>query len=359
MSDPREPIPLNVITGFLGSGKTTLLNQLLGDLKNTAIIVNEFGEVGIDHLLVETADEGLVELSDGCLCCTIRGDLVDTLLRLLQRNDEQAPIDRIVIETTGLADPAPILHMMMAHGVLVERIRLDGVITLVDAVNGWSTLNLHHEAVKQVAMADRIVLSKGQMVTDKAALQDLIRRLAKLNPTAVIIDAGNVSTDQLFGCGLYNPTSKSIDVVRWLREEAVMAAENNHSHAHDVNRHDASIRAFTLMHDKPIDPDALQGFFDLLCSVHGPQLLRMKGILQLSDNPDQPMVIHAVQHIFHPSVRLPKWPGEDRRTRLVIITNGLSKSFVSKLFDTFTGKLAPDTPDRTAMEHNPLVIPGP
>ncbi len=366
-NDPIPPIPLSIITGFLGSGKTTLLNKLLRDpdLANTAIIINEFGDVGIDHLLVETADEGIIELSDGCLCCTVRGDLVDTLLRLIKRqdNDPQTHINRIIVETTGLADPAPILHTIMAHPMLVNRIRLDGVITLVDAVNGNNTLNSHEEAVKQVAMADRIILSKRDLLLDNATITQLIERINRLNPAAEIIDAAQSNADdnavpaKLFNCGLYDPASKSVDVGRWLREEAIKPASHHH-HDHDVNRHDASIRAFTLTHDKPIEASAIQAFLDLLRSAHGPNMLRLKGIIQTAENPDQPVVIHAVQHLFHPPATLEQWPDDDHRTRMVIITKNLSQGFVERLFNAFIGKAATDTPDRNALEHSPLAIPG-
>ena len=360
-----HPIPLSIITGFLGSGKTTLLNQLLSDpdLTNTAIIINEFGDVGIDHILVETADEGIIELSDGCLCCTVRGDLVDTLLRLLKRqDDEQTLINRIIVETTGLADPAPILHTIMAHPMLVDRIRLDGVITLVDAVNANNTLDAHEEAVKQVAMADRIIVSKRDLQQDDTAATQLIKRINRLNPAAPIIDVNPSAADdaslaaRIFDCGLYDPASKSVDVERWLREEAMKPASRHHHH--DVNRHDASIRAFTLTHDKPIEASAIQAFLDLLRSAHGPNLLRLKGIIQTAENPGQPVVIHAVQHLFHPPATLAQWPDDDHRTRMVIITKNLSQDFVERLFNAFIGKAATDTPDRDALEHNPLAIPG-
>ena len=364
---PIAPIPLSIITGFLGSGKTTLLNQLLSDpdLANTAIIINEFGDVGIDHLLVETADEGIIELSDGCLCCTVRGDLVDTLLRLLKRQDEDphTRVNRIIVETTGLADPAPILHTIMAHPMLVDRIRLDGVITLVDAVNANNTLDAHEEAVKQVAMADRIILSKRDLQLDNSATTELIKRISNLNPAAPIIDTTSNTENatslaaRIFNCGLYDPASKSVDVERWLREEAIKPKSHHHHH-HDVNRHDASIRAFTLTHDKPIEASAIQAFLDLLRSAHGPNLLRLKGIIQTAENPDQPVVIHAVQHLFHPPATLEQWPNNDHRTRMVIITKNLSQDFVERLFNAFIGKAATDTPDRDALEHNPLAIPG-
>ncbi len=362
----ENPIPLSVITGFLGSGKTTLLNKLLQEtqMANTAIIINEFGDIGIDHLLVETADEGIIELSDGCLCCTVRGELVDTLLRLLKRLDvPNVQISRIIVETTGLADPAPILHTIMSHPVLSEQMRLDGVITLVDAVNGSNTLEAHEEAAKQVAVADRLVLTKSQLQPSLSEAELLLRRIARLNPAAPVIDLTslNITTntlfEKLFNCGLYDPASKSVDVARWLRDEAINENSHDHHH-HDVNRHDASIRAFTLTHDIPIEASAIQAFLDLLRSAHGPNLLRLKGIIQTAENPENPVVIHAVQHLFHPPATLSEWPDDDHRTRMVLITKNLAPEFVERLFNAFIGKVAPDTPDRQAMEHNPLAIPG-
>ena len=366
---PKHLIPLSVITGFLGSGKTTLLNQLLSDpdLSNTAIIINEFGDVGIDHLLVETADEGIIELSDGCLCCTVRGDLVDTLLRLLKREDDdpKTQINRIIVETTGLADPAPILHTIMAHPMLVDRIILDGVITLVDAVNASKTMDAHEEAVKQIAMADRIILSKRDLQLDDTATTQLIERVNRLNPAAPIISATPSAADdasltaRIFNCGLYDPASKSVDVERWLREEAIKPASHHHHH-HDVNRHDASIRAFTLTHNKPIEASAIQAFLDLLRSAHGPSLLRLKGIIQTEENPDQPVVIHAVQHLFHPPATLAQWPNNDHRTRMVIITKKpVSGNLSSACSMRFIGK-ARGQIHLTVMrwKHNPLAIPG-
>ncbi len=350
-----EAIPVSLVTGFLGSGKTTLLNRLLdeGALKNAALIINEFGDVGIDHLLVETADEGIVELSDGCLCCTIRGDLVDTLNRLLSHKGDGKPLDRIVIETTGLADPAPVLHAVMGHPVLTEQLRLDGVITVVDAVNGPATLDAHEEAVKQVAMADRLVLTKTDLSEDHAPL---LARIRRLNPTARVFDEVPPGTADLFDCGLYDPHTKTADVSKWLNEEAT--AHHHHDHHHDVNRHDARIRAFTLKSDEAVDASTLATFIDLLRSAHGPNLLRVKGIVKLKEHPERPVVLHGVQEIFHPPATLQEWPDEDHSTRLVIITRDLSTEFVSKLFDAFVGHTASDTPDRMALEENPLVVPG-
>jgi G3E family GTPase len=370
------PIPVSVVTGFLGSGKTTLLNRLLKDpaLKDTAVIINEFGDVGIDHLLVEQSSDGIIELSDGCLCCTVRGELVDTLADLIDRlqSGRIKALSRIVIETTGLADPAPVLAAIMGHPALVQALRLDGVITAVDAVNGGASLDNHMEAVKQAAVADRIVLTKTDLKAGAAAEAGLISRLKRLNPGAQILRpaAGEASIAALFNCGLYDPSSKTADVGRWLNEEGFRDREHErhelehhghahaHDHHHDVNRHDQSISAFTLIHDQPVPMVSVQMFLDLLQSTHGERLLRMKGIICLAEDPDRPLVIHAVQAIMHPPARLREWQGDDRRTRLVMITKDLPEDYVRSLFDAFMGKPAIDRPDGAALASNPLAIAG-
>jgi G3E family GTPase len=364
---PAEPIPLTVLTGFLGAGKTSLLNRLIADpaLAETAVIINEFGDVGLDHLLVREIREGVVLLQSGCLCCTLRGDLVDALEQLLRDLDNgRATFRRVVLETTGLADPAPVLQTAMAHPYLVMRYRLDGVITVVDAVNGAATLDAHEEAVKQAAVADRIVLTKTDLLETperRAGKTALVERLHALNPAAAILDAasGEATPARLLNCGLYEPDRKIPDVKRWLAAEAYEPhGGHGHMHGHhhhDVNRHDERIRAFSLVTDKAISASAFDMFIDLLRSLHGPNLLRLKGIVKLAETPDSPLVIHGVQHVFHPPVRLPSWPDADRRTRIVLITRDLEERSVRALFDAFLGVPAPDQPDRAALTDNPLV----
>jgi G3E family GTPase len=362
-----EPIPLTVLTGFLGAGKTSLLNRLVTDpaLAETAVIINEFGEIGLDHLLVRPISEGVVLLQSGCLCCTLRGDLVDALEQLLRDLDNgRAVFRRVILETTGLADPAPVLQTAMAHPYLVMRYRLDGVITVVDAVNGATTLDEHLESVKQVAVADRIVLTKGDLVDTperREAKERLIARLRALNPAAPILDAaaGEATPANLLACGLYDPERKSPDVKRWLAAEAYAQQHADHAHEHDhhhdVNRHDDRIRAFAFAADAAIPAPVFDMFLDLVRSVHGPNLLRLKGIVKLAETPAQPVVIHGVQHIFHPVVQLPGWPDGDERTRIVLITRDLDPRAVQKLFDAFLGASAPDQADRAALLDNPLI----
>jgi G3E family GTPase len=369
------PIPVSILTGFLGSGKTTLLNRLLKDpaLSDTAVIINEFGDVGLDHLLVEKSDDGIIELSDGCLCCTVRGALVDTLSDLIERvQTGRASLKRVIIETTGLADPAPVLQSIMGHPAMLQAYRLDGVLTMVDAVNGMSTLDAHAESVRQVAMADRIVLTKTELPEAAASLAELKLRLKQINPGAMLLDApsGEAGVAALFECGLYSPETKSPDVRRWLNEEAFRdreaeryGLEGHHHHGHDhdhhdVNRHDRSIRSFSLTHDRPIPIASVEMFLDLLRSTQGEQMLRMKGIIALAEESDRPLVIHGVQKLMHPPVRLQAWPDADRRTRLVIIGKDLPETYVRDLFAAFTGRPVIDRPDQAALENNPLAVPG-
>lgn len=380
----RDRIPVSIITGFLGAGKSTLLNRLLKDpeMNDAAIIINEFGDVSIDHLLVESAGEGIIELAEGCLCCTVRGELVDTLAELMDgiQTGKLKAVKRVVIETTGLADPAPVMQSIMGNPVTAQNFVLNGMITVVDAVNGLSTLDNHQEAVKQAAVADRLVMTK-RALADTATISALTARLQALNPRATIEDGDKTewSAAGLLDNGLYDAGSKNADVGRWLGEEAAHdhhdhdhdhghdhghhhhhhGDHDDHHHHHDVNRHDASIRSFSIIHDQSISPMAIDMFVDLLRSAHGEKLLRMKAIVKLSDNPARPLVLHGVQNIFHAPERLSAWPDPaDQRTRMVLITKDLPEAFVQDLFAAFTSAPGIDRPDRQAMTDNPLAVSG-
>ncbi|MFN3400519.1 MAG: CobW family GTP-binding protein [Ferrovibrio sp.] len=361
-------IPVSVITGFLGAGKSTLLNRLLRhpDMGETAVIVNEFGEIGLDHALIASSKEDTILLSSGCLCCTVRGDLVNTFRDLTAKRDagEIKPFKRVVIETTGLADPAPVLHTLMSDPVVAERCRLESVVTLVDAVNGSGTLDHHTEAVKQAAVADRLVLTKVDLAEQKS-VQQLRHRLQHLNPGAPVFTAigGDIAPNQLFNAGLYDPKTKSFNVQNWLRAEAYGGDHHHHDHDHghdhghdhhdhdhhhdhghehhdhehfqtaegklDVNRHDASITSFCLTFDQPFEWNTLATWLDLLAAYRGDNLLRVKGLVNVT-GVDRPVVIHGVQHLFHPPATIPAWPDDSRQSRIVFITRDLNREVIEQ-----------------------------
>ena len=310
MSDDRLPVTL--LTGFLGSGKTTLLNAWLRspDLADAAVIVNEFGEVGIDHALIASSNDNTIELSTGCLCCTVRGDLVDTLRELIVRREkgEVRAFDRVIIETTGLADPAPVIQALMTFPV-ANRFRLRQVVTTVDAVNGLSTLASHPEAVKQAAVADEIVITKLDIIPNQSEL--VVKELRQLNPGARlhVSSPGQMPMpDDLASIDIYDPSTKIDDVSKWLNAEAHTSHhEHGHAHHHDVNRHSAEIASFLFEFEDPLHWEHVANWLDALVMGHGPDLLRVKGIIDVEGR-ERPVVIQAVQSLFHPPFELPAWP---------------------------------------------------
>ncbi|EJF75002.1 CobW family GTP-binding protein [Bartonella birtlesii] len=347
-----ERIPLTLITGFLGSGKTTLLNRMLRDplLADCAVIINEFGEISIDHLLVEKTTEGIIELANGCLCCNLRSDLIDTLTDLINRVQmgNLKPLNRIIIETTGMADPAPILQALLSNRLFMQTLFIDDVLTTFDTLKSISLLEHYPEIHKQLVLADKIILTKTDLIDKKALSNTLLKTLKRINPTAQIIDvhSDECCSNALISKTLWNKKTENKKHKQWYNISL-------HDHAHH-----STIRAFSLDCEEPIDYNNLDIFLELLKDLYGAKLLRIKAIVALCDDPHRPIVLHGIQTFFHPPIRLPTWPKGITQTRFIIIANDLEKEAIQKLFNAFLNKPAIDTADKTALLNNPLVIPG-
>jgi len=320
-------LPVSIITGFLGSGKTTLLNRLLQDpaMAGAAVIINEFGEIGLDHLLIATPNENTVLLASGCICCTVRGDLVNTLrdLDAQRRKGDLPPFDRVLIETTGLADPVPIVQTVVTDEKLAPTYLLDSVITLVDGVNGLQQLKTQPESVKQAALADRLLITKTDL-PEATAVAALTARLAVLNPGAEVFHAarGVVAASALFGAALA-PESRAADIQRWLREEQYVRVEAGQSPIGAApGAHDPGIRSYSILLDEPITAAGLTSWLTAIASLRGAELLRVKGLLNVDG---EPVAVHAVQTLIHEPVTLAQWPDAERRSRLVFITRGMDR----------------------------------
>jgi G3E family GTPase len=313
-------IPVAIVTGFLGSGKTTLISRILRDpaFARTAVIVNEFGEIGLDHELIASSDETLMALTTGCLCCAVRSDLVATLLDLQRRREAgEIGYERVLIETSGLADPAPILHALMTDRDTAQQHAIDGLVTVVDAVHGEATLDRHPEARRQVALADTLLLSK----TDLAAPgEPLYARLAALNHDAPPRDARNVAPPDLF---------TGTNVAARFAASPAPAPRNPFARA----QHTDGIETFVLQRDRPVPALALTLLLEALAEHCGARLLRLKGLVSIEEMPGQPAVIHAVQHIVSPPQFLDRWPSDDRSMRMVFIVQGVPRHFPLRLLD--------------------------
>jgi G3E family GTPase len=340
MADYGDLTPVNIVTGFLGSGKTTLLQRLLRspELSDVAVLVNEFGEVGLDHHLLQNVAESTLLLENGCLCCAVRGDLQKALRDLLSRRTrgDIPHFRRVVIETSGLADPAPIAYTLLSEAVLRHHFRLSGIITTVDAVNGASQLDRFGESVKQVSMADRLVVTKTDL-SDETTLAALRRRLRGLNVSAHIVDSGEIGGEvhQLLTDDIYDAAGKFREAAHWTAEEV----DQHSSHAHT-----SEVQSFAAVFDRPLDWTAFGVWASMLLHRYGADVLRLKGLLNIEGVPT-PVLINGVQHIVHPPSHLDAWPDADRRSRLIFIVRGLERARIERSLAVFNNLVnAPGRP---------------
>ena len=359
----RDTIAVHIVTGFLGAGKTTLINRLLRtpELAGTLVLVNEWGEIGLDHLLYERVSGDAILIKSGCVCCALRGDLLETLRDGLARRDSGAlpAFDRIVLETTGLAEPAPILHALFADQLLSQRLAFAGVTTLVDAVNGASTFGARPESARQIALADRLVVAKSDLLPQReraARLAELDAALRNLNPSAPIVDgaAAEFGPAEFLAAPLSSPARNAGEGDQAIARRKTGVVNDALWRGGGGKRSPHDVQSFAFRSDEPVDPSAFAQFLSLVGAMLGPRLLRLKGLFALAGRPETPILVDGVQHVFHAPRALPEWPDADKATRAVIIVEGVAARDVENLWAALTRAPRIDAPDLAALADNPL-----
>jgi G3E family GTPase len=352
-TETKARIPVTLVTGFLGSGKTTFVNAALRspELAKTVVVVNEFGEVGLDHQLFARSSDSVVVLENGCLCCTVRSDLVGTLNSLYhaRQASEMPDFDKVVIETSGLAEPGAVLQAFLSEPTLDGLYRIASVVTLVDAVNWRGTAEAHDEAVRQVALADQIRITKLDLVDDKeSAASRLLLELRRINPSAEIaeVDWSSAAVARVLTTSGFDTSDPIADPRPWLDLQAYQKAPyDHHDHHHDDHDHHEhdhgrlahlegrGIESFVLTRDTPLTREEVQFLLEGIGQNLGSGLLRVKGLVNVAEEPGRPAVIQGAQHLLHTMTWLDRWPDADQRTRIVFITQGVQRESLKDIID--------------------------